>query len=176
MLLAKEFTVGTLADVKPVSLMLPRKVSEAPFLVGSVKDTPTAVSLGDEFPFHAVGCTNAMEWRGLVIPNVVIEVDERSLFDPQFGPTTVGAIIRIETRLGILARAEPSRVGTLMVDLEADLAPTHDMSAGFTKWRIVIGEGQDKRVLREVDTGRGAERHPTPKNSLGLSRKAAGAA
>ncbi len=152
MLSAKEFTVGTLADAKPLSLMLPRTKHEATVLVGQTENSPAAVFLGGQYNFHSFECSEAINWRGLLIPNVRVEVDETSLFDPQFVSASLGILVRTDTKLIVYAKAEQS-YRRLRVILETDLPTTHDLAAGFSRWRIVIGEGQDKRVLREIDTG-----------------------
>ncbi len=46
MLSAQEFTVGTLASAKPLSLMLPRTKSEHAALIAGTDQTPVAICLG----------------------------------------------------------------------------------------------------------------------------------
>ena len=150
MLSASEFTVGTLADAKPLSLMLPRSKYEVPCLVGHVDNIPTGVFLSSQFRFHAVEAKDGARWSGLIVPNVRVLIDETSLFDP--GQTqTLGAIVRTETSLSILAQKENRFGRTSPVTLEANLPSTNDMSAGFLRWQVVIGDGTGTRVLHEVD-------------------------
>lgn len=158
MLAAKEFTVGTLADAKPLSLVLPRKPHEGAFLVGRTEQGPAAVCLDGSREYYFFMCSEIENRRGLLIPNVGVEIDETSLFDPQYASAKLGTIVRLDTRLVVCA-GHPTAFGDPFgVILESDLPPTHDLSAGFSRWQIVIGEGPDKRVLREIDTGQKIER------------------
>lgn len=153
MLSAREFAVGALADAKPLSLMLPRTRYEATFLIGQVESQPTAVFLGGNHNFLAFECSKSTNWRGLLVPNIRIEVDETSLFDPQSMAVALGTVVRMDTRLAVSAKFEHHFSTLSTVALETDLPPLRDLGAGFSRWRIVIGEGPEKRVLREIDTG-----------------------
>jgi hypothetical protein len=152
MLSANEFTVGTLADAEPFSLMLPRTRYEATFLIGRTDRGPAAIFIGGEHNFRCFECADTTNWSGLLIPNVRIEVDEKSLFDPQQVFEHLGTIVRTDTRLVILAKSDRSYGSHSQIVLETELPPTHGLSAAFSKWHIVIGQGRNRRVLREIDT------------------------
>jgi hypothetical protein len=77
MLAGNEFTVGTLADARPLSLILPRSKYEETVLVGGSEKEPTAVFVGGRFNFHFFECSNATNWMGLLIPKVHVEVDDQ---------------------------------------------------------------------------------------------------
>jgi hypothetical protein len=156
MLSANEFTVGTLADAEPLSLMLPRTEHEATILIGRTDNGPAAVFIGGQHNFHCFQCSDTTNWRGLLIPNVRIEVDETSLFDPQNLSAQPGTVVRTDTRLVVLAKADHSYGMHSKINLEAALPPTHDLSAAFSKWHIVIGQGQYRRVLRAINTDQNA--------------------
>jgi hypothetical protein len=74
-----------------------------------------------------------------------------SLFDPNYVTAPLGSIVRTDTRLVILAKTERSFGRHSQVTLESELPPASDLSAASSKWRIIIGNGRDKRVLREID-------------------------
>lgn len=150
MLRANEFVVGTLADATPLSLMLPRSKYEAPCLIGRVEDSPVAIILDGDFKFMLIECAGTTAWKGILVPNVGIEIDETSLCEAESVRPPAGALLRVDTRLVVGTRGERS-IRSPSVVLERNLAPTHDLNAGFLRWRIVIGDGQDKRVLREID-------------------------
>lgn len=153
MLSANQFTVGTLADAMPLSLMLPRINYEAAFLIGQDENGPIAIFIGGNHSFQFFNCKNSNNWSGLLIPNVRIEVDEETLFDPDSISAQWGTVIRTDKRLILLGKGEHSFGRKYGVTLETDLPLAHNLRAGFSKWRIVIGEGKDKNVLKEVDTG-----------------------
>lgn len=153
MLSANEFTVGALGDATPLSLMLPRTKYESMILVGQIENRPTAVFVGGRYNFRCFECGDSTNWKGLLIPNVRIEVDETSLFDPDDLSAPPGTIVRTDTRLVVLAKSDQFYGGPFRVSLESELPPANDLSAAFSKWRIVIGAGQDRRVLRDIDTG-----------------------
>jgi len=152
MLSPKEFTVGNLEDAQPLSLMLPRDQFEATLLVGEFDQKVVAVFLDGHLTFRYVDCEDNRNLSGLLIPNVRIEVDETSLVNPQAVPNRLGMIIRNDAGLSICARAERITLGMINVDLDTKLPAASGLSAGFSRWSVVIGEGRDKRVLKEVNT------------------------
>ncbi|AAB91759.1 conserved hypothetical 17.4 kDa protein (plasmid) [Sinorhizobium fredii NGR234] len=147
MLSPSEFTIGTLGSAAPLSLILPRTKYEATMLVGHVDKAPAAVFLSGEFAFHYFPSTDNDSWRGLIVPGVRVEVDETSVFDQGQTMAPLGAAIRIDTRLAIRAKSEHSLSGSSALTIHDKLVSAGDLRAGFTRWQIVIGEGQTKRVL-----------------------------
>jgi hypothetical protein len=107
---------------------------------------------GGRFNFHFFECRDNTHRKGLLIPDVRIEVDETSLFDPDRLSAHLGTVIRIDTRV-VVSVTNERFFGDSRVTLEADLPLAHDLSAAFSKWHIVIGEGRNRRVLRKIDTG-----------------------
>jgi hypothetical protein len=151
MLRANEFVVGTLENAEPLSLMLPQSKYGRTFLIGRIEEAPGAVLLDTRNEFVAFPCAGAGNWRGLLIPHIRIEIDQASMFEPDFR-LAPGALMRLDTRLIVGAKSDRHiGLGTQVV-LESGLAPTHEgSSAAFSRWSIVIGKGQDRRVLRSVD-------------------------
>lgn len=159
MLRAYEYSVGTLADAKAPSLLLPRTKSESAFLIGHTSDGVTAaVVLDGPYRFRSLECAGARNWRGLLIANVYVEADEMSLFDPDREEAPFGTLVRRDTTLTVLTEGSEVFGFQSGVVLEANLAPTRNLRAGFFKWRIMIGEAHDRRVLREIDTRELVER------------------
>ena len=154
MLKPDQFFTGTLAQAAPLSLVLPRNQYEKPFIVGTGDGKPIAVCLEREgdFTFGYFFSENATNWRGLIIPDIAIEVDETSLYDPSYNSARLGSLVRSETRLGIAAKPEGGWRGghTLIPLVEGLPAVPDDASAGFTRWQIVIGDGTEKRVLKTM--------------------------
>lgn len=151
MLRASEFVMGTLEDAEPMSLMLPQSKYGGTFLTGRIENQTGAILLDRGQEFVAFACAGAAAWRGILIPNVRIEIDETSFFEPDFR-LMPGALMRLDTRLIVGGKNDRNLgLGTQVV-LESGLPPTRDgNSAAFSRWSIVIGEGQDKRVLQNID-------------------------
>lgn len=143
MLTPEEFTVGTLGDAVPLSLILPRNKYEATVLIGQFKNVPAAVFLDGQFAYHFFESADNTSWKGLIIPNVRVEVDETSVSDGG----ALGSLIRKSTTLGIRAKRDRGFDDGATVALYDDLADAGDLRAGFHKWQIVIGTGMDKRIL-----------------------------
>ncbi|GAA3075503.1 hypothetical protein GCM10010520_23270 [Rhizobium viscosum] len=146
MLSPREFTVGTFADAKPLSLILPRTQHEETVLFGHLNNVTMAVFLSGQNPFLSFESADNKSWMGLIVPDVSIEVDETSAFNPAAIDTPLGSVLRMDTRLAIEARTESS-FRSKAITLHNDLMPAGEFSAGFKTWQVVIGEGHSKRVL-----------------------------
>lgn len=92
MLQAAEFSVGFVADAQPLSLMLPRGKYEQPFLIVRREEEAMAVFIGTEHRFHAMPCANNTHWKGVIVPNIAIEVDQASMFNPEEGNLSKDAL------------------------------------------------------------------------------------
>lgn len=151
MLFANEFSVGALANATPLSLILPRNQYEATALVGTLKDTPAAVFLSGQFAFSFLPSVDNHSWKGLIIPNVRVEVDPTSLYNGDNIGGGLGTVIRMDTRLIVKAKSERFYGDGVSVTLHDGLTPCAEgYTAGFANWQVVLGEGQDKRVLWRV--------------------------
>jgi hypothetical protein len=154
MLSAQEFTVGSLQDAQPVSLILPRTEHEEIFLIGWTNNEPMAVVLSGQYRFHSFKCAGAQSWRGLIVPNVRVEVDEKSVSDSNSVRSTIGSVIRQDTHL-ILAAHPPHSFRPVEIILENSLSPTaHALQAAFSRWQVVLGEKENKRVLTIIDVAK----------------------
>jgi hypothetical protein len=155
MLSPNEYYVGTLGAAKPLSLVLPRNKHEATILIGKTESGPAAVFLSGQFSFQFFSSSGNENWGGIIVPDVCIEVDETSLFDPAYDQA-LGSLVRLDTRLIIPALAERSFGRSTPVTLCENLPASGDLRAAFAKWRVVIGGGFDKRVLLSMDARGGA--------------------
>lgn len=152
MLFPEEFTVGTFKTAEPGSLVLPRTKYEALSLICEGDGQPTAVFLGGAYSFQSFPSGGADNWKGVIIPDVRIEIDETSLYDPDQNGHALGVIVRQETKLVIQTKAEHSFGRSTPVVIQSGL-PDSKGSAAFTRWQIVVGHGDEKRVLHKVDLG-----------------------
>lgn len=154
MLRLDEFRVGNLAEEAgdSLTLLLPRDQYEHAALIGEVFDQRYGIVLDGDLPGQAYLVGNDDDWRGILVPSVSLEVDEKSAFDP-VGGIEAGALIREATYLSIGASAgQHPRVGRpLKIVVTKDLPACGEHEAvGFRRWRIAIGEGYDRRELFSV--------------------------
>ena len=153
MLTAGEFAVGTLAEVEPGTLMLPRTKYESAFLVGD-RGGPIAMFLDGDHQFASFPSKEAENWKGLLIPGVELIVDHASLFDPDDERAPLGSIVRGGTYLAITAKSG-DRHGfqdAIRINLRDDLPKSpSNLKAGFLHWKLVLGSGEDRRVLFKLD-------------------------
>ena len=146
MLSANEFTTGSIGHAAPLTLVLPRRAHEETILIGGSAENPVAFFLSGTHRFRSFEATNNGSWFGLLIPDVRVEVDETSAFDSRYGQSRAGAVLRLDTRLV----AQETGFAAQLVTLEDGLPTTSDGSVGFSRWHIVLGSGQEKRVLHVV--------------------------
>ena len=159
MLSLQEFTAGRLCDAKPMSLFMPSSKYDATTLVVGLDDSKLfAVVLEGSHAFKGFDCTDNKAWRGMVVHPIGIEVDEKSLLDLDRYDAPTGCLIRKGDTFNIIADTDEGFRGMQPWKLLAGL-PSGEIDAkiGFTRWSVVIGNGQDKRVLFTVD-------RPKPKN------------
>lgn len=154
MLDAHEFTVGTLAEAAPGTLVLPRTQYEATFLVGQRGDQAMAMFLDGDHIFGSFPSGESENWRGLLIPGVELLVDPASLFDPDEGRVPLGSIVRGGTYLAMVAKSG-DRFGfrdSIRINLLDDLpASPSELKAGFLHWQLVLGTDAQRRMLFEMD-------------------------
>lgn len=151
MLSANEFSVGALANAAPLSLVLPRNQYEATVLVGELKGVPAAVFLSGQFAYNFFPSADNYNWKGLIVPNVRVEVDHASLYKGDNFGGGLGSVVRMDTRLIVKAKSERFYGDGVSVTLHDGLMPCAEGdTAWFTNWQVVVGEGQDKRVIWRV--------------------------
>ncbi|WP_226781928.1 hypothetical protein [Oceaniglobus trochenteri] len=146
MLSPSEFTVGKVGAAKPLSLILPTSKYEETLLVGQLEDLPTAVFLSGQHKSMFFKTEGNESWGGLIIPSVRIEIDETSFVDEYSSEAPMLSVTRTDTKLVVAARSERS-FGQVQITLHEGLVSSGEAKAKFANWQIVLGEGQDKRVL-----------------------------
>ncbi len=153
MLLPDEFSVGPLADAGPLTLMLPRSKYEHHFLIGGSPEEPVAICLSEEHRYTAFQSAGNDAHKGMLIPNVRIEVDPASVLDPNSHDLPIGAIVRRGTILGVMAKLEGQGFYSgQVVPLVSGLPEARDgYAVGFGRWAITLGADEDRRSLFEID-------------------------
>lgn len=157
MLSPTEFTVGTFCQAVPLTLILPRTQYEETVIIGHIDKAPVAVFLSGQHAFQYLSATGSTNWQGLIVPNIRVEVDETTVFDPHYNRASLGAVIRTDTRLVIRAKSERSSNSSTVITLHDELQYAGEFQAGFRRWQVVIGEGPDKRVLWQAGDKRETE-------------------
>lgn len=152
MISASEFTIGSIGQAVPLSLMLPRHSREETILMARSPNGPAAYFLSERERFKWFESDGNEHWHGLIVPNVRIEIDESSVFDPNRDGYKLGTVIRSGTQLLAQARRNsfPSFNGLGPIILEDDLLPTSNEVAGFYRWQVVLWRSEEKHILHTV--------------------------
>jgi len=158
MLSAGEFTVGSIGQANPLSLVLPRHDGEETLLIAQTpKGSPAAFFLSENNRYGWFESADNGYWHGLIIPNVRIELDLSSIFEPRRTGHKPGTAVRRGSQLIVQAKANSihSFNGLEPIILEDSLWLTTEEEeiAGFHRWQVVLGSGQEKRILHTVSAG-----------------------
>jgi len=145
-----EFHVASASSCTPLSLLLPRSHLDEPLLIGTSNNGKSAcLMLSGPHQFSWFESEGADRWFGLAYPSVRIEMDETSVFSPDYTQSALGNLIRKGTSLAVCAKSREFR-GQDFVMVENNLPSTGEASVGFTRWQVVLGHGHDKKVLFEI--------------------------
>jgi len=150
MLQGSEFFVGSVADAQPLSVIMPRGKYEQPFLIAQREKEVVAVFIGTEHRFEAMPCLDNTAWKGVIVPNVTIEVDENSIFNTEERILSAGSLVRRDTRLMLTVRRQErfSRSAYDFITLSSGLIEcATGMEVAFDAWSVMLGAGRDKRTL-----------------------------
>lgn len=156
MLDPSEVFVAPICAAREMTLVLPRSEYEHRCLIVTAGEKPIAICL-DELQrigrFLAFECDENDNWKGMHIPGVRIELDETSLHDAEGRYAPRGSMVRVEDRLTLWVELEGQyQTRSHAITIHDKLPPcAPHMSACFMKWQIVLGEGEDKRVLWSAD-------------------------
>ena len=156
MLKPSECFAGPISSATGMTFVLPRSDYEHLVLIVKCDEKLHAICLDDARGFNkfvAFECESNDRWRGLLIPNVEIELDETSLCDADNSFAPIGTFTRKGDRLVFNGSHIGERSGwenpvTAMNGLP--LCADH-LTACFKRWQIVLGSGDAKRVLHRVD-------------------------
>ncbi len=145
MLALNQFHLGTLNDALPLSLVITED-RKRKFLVGGNQHEKHAICVAglDVGLAFKLDATEESNWRGLIIDNVSIEVDERRIEDPDRPPHL--SLVRTESKLFIVAQ---TGIPTSILIADGLISDRGTMRAAFSRWQITIGTGAENRVLVE---------------------------
>jgi hypothetical protein len=155
MLLPHEFSLDYIGNATGLTLVLPVASNDRACLVTLATGKPSAIIIDEREEFFSFMCENNAHWKGMLIPNVAIELDEITNFDAAEWSPPLGTLVRQRDSLCISAKHEDNFPAKILVPIITGLPANHaNMKVGFKKWQIVIGEGLSKRVLMAPDTNR----------------------
>jgi len=129
------------------------------FLIAGSNETPVAVFLSGEFIYCHFEAAGGHSWEGLIIPDLRVEVDDGSVFDARAERDALGALVRMGAELAICVKRERGN-GTEFVPLLAGLPAIGQHRVGFRRWQLVLGEGEDRKVIRAFDMSQPDQRRP----------------
>lgn len=154
MLKPAECFVASLGKAEPMSFVIPTASFAHRALVFEADDRKLALFVDgpEDFRFHFLLCED--RWSGLHIPGVSIELDPASIFDTNGQWAPLGSLTRHGENLVVQSRFLDGRAGPFGTSLEMmtglPVGETHS-KACFLRWQIVLGEGDEKRVLHTVN-------------------------
>ena len=153
-----EIWVGSIASVSELALVLPRRKHDETLLISRGGDGFWAIVL--DFGKHQYRSFqisgDGVGRKGIIVPEIKIEVDQTSIFDTNL-EFELGSMIREDDKLSILVQTNGAYGfgDEQHVQIMDGLRSCDDnQSAGFKKWRVILGEGERQRVLWEVNLER----------------------
>lgn len=155
MLLPHEFNVGYIGSATQLTLMLPFGDYDRACLITLASGKATAIVVDERESFSSFESENNTSWKGILVPNVAIELDESATFDAVGWSPPLGMLVRRDDGIFISARPEGRIPRNTLIPIVTGLPTSQaDMAVGFKKWQIVLGEGLSKRTLMSFDTDR----------------------
>ncbi|UFW51096.1 MULTISPECIES: hypothetical protein [Bradyrhizobium] len=152
MLSPPELGLGYIGAATSLTLVLPVDRYDYCFLVATAGEEPTAIFLDERYQFQAFGCLGNTSYKGLLIPDVRIEVDETLIFDAAGRWAVPGMMVRRDDGLFISTMDERGGGRNPLIAVQRGLSLSEQgMAAGFARWQVVIGEGIEKRVLKVIE-------------------------
>ena len=137
-------------------MVLPRSDREIPMMIAKCAEKLSAICLGQgrgASRFAAFECDAFDNWKGLLVPDVAIELDEASLCQTDNVTAPIGTITRKYDKLivnGMKLGEDCGWPNAVTVMDGLPLCADH-LTATFCKWQIVLGAGESKRVLYNID-------------------------
>jgi hypothetical protein len=150
MLHLSEFYPGTLAEAPIGSFILQTSEDSCTGIISDFNESPFFVFLDGKYRFEGFP-SNTKEWSGLIIPNVMIEVDETSVTGRSHWGVPSGSIVCMDGKAGI--RLKEGRTSSHSGGVAKLLSiPESSIKACFLKWEITLGVGSEKRSIMKFDT------------------------
>ena len=158
MLKPSECFAAPISAATATTLVLPRYEFDYCGLIVMRDEVPFSICLNDVrgMPrFTAFNCNDNYHWRGLHIPGVEVELDETSLYNVDGFGAPLGSMTRQADKLMIsVSLSDQYQRQPRVIPIFESLPPcAPNETACFMKWQIVLGDGENKRILHEVNVG-----------------------
>ena len=143
---------GRVSQAQGLALVLPLSKTSEAFLVTS-GERSVSIFLSGDHAGHVIQTENASNFDGMIIEGVEIEVDLSSAYNPSEASKRARSVVRQSTVTGVFVvdRADGFNQ-TVIAPLDEISAPSSASErVAFTRWRITVGTGDEKVVLREID-------------------------
>ncbi|QAY78145.1 hypothetical protein [Sphingosinicella sp. BN140058] len=147
----------------PIRLLRPSKVPDVkgPAIVFPLigRDQGTMLVTGGEMPHvcflegtyvgEGFEQAKAGRWEGLALEHIEIEVDQTAQFRPALIRQPLGSIIRTGSSLEVIISIKDGHGfdTAARIPIEGTAAEERELEVGFTKWRAVINEAAERRVI-----------------------------
>lgn len=152
MLSPEEMRMDYVGKAEGLTLVVPVGRYGDWFLVTTADATPAAIFLEGDQRFVAIDCSDNTNYKGLLIPNVRIEVDETSVYDTVSNYPPPGMVVRHNDGLFVAASADRMGMRSDLFAVQRGLAASGvNLSAGFSKWQIVLGSAPHQRIFKTID-------------------------
>lgn len=151
---AESFGCGSLADVVETSLVLAAEPNRHDFLVGVSDQGKFAIAINDAGGYRAFECSGNTPHSGIIIPNLIFEIDLSSPAEPYAMPA--GAMLRSSQNLLMATATERFSTGAIgPVTLLGGLPSSPSGAAiSFPNWTISIQDGPSRVRLYSSESGR----------------------
>lgn len=141
-----------ITEIKGPALLIPHERPEDLLFVGGGED-PFACLLTGEWKGEGFRTRTVEDWEGLAIEDVKLEVDLSSVVSPDRGEKRLLTAVRRGTTVGLFIKhKERGFPQTITCDVSSDLpAGSSDTRVGFTRWRLIVEEGDEKIEIYACD-------------------------
>ncbi|MBO6765816.1 hypothetical protein [Maricaulis sp.] len=140
---------GSLHEVLPLSFFVATGGDNLDILTIGSQDNPWDIVLSGQDPFVCYE-HGYHDWSGAAFPDVTIELDPAKVIDDSFRKGPPGSIILVGTEPRIRLLGNHGRAYTRPI-YGSDQSQQGGFGVCFPRWQIVIGEGDNKQVLKTVD-------------------------
>jgi len=144
-------TYATLSEVRGLALFVPLDRTQDVMFVGGGEE-PYAVFLSGAWVGESFQLKAAENWEGMCISGVTVEVDPDSAYSPEATEKQALSIVRRGEFLGLFSLSKRGGFSQrIAIPINSEEDPSTERRLGFTRWRLVHGEGFNKVVLRNVE-------------------------
>ena len=145
-----QITLAALSSVPGGGLMLARRHSHD-IRIFVPPEGGIGILLDGDTAWSYVETRENRAWKGRVILNTRIEVDISSFHRDEVG-AKLGSLVFKGDHVSMVVRL-PSRFdrSSTTISLQGPEPLANQVEGWFTKWRLIVGEGQDQKVVAEVE-------------------------